>query len=324
MILDFHNHFYPTAYLDELAKGTAKASVQMDDQGQKMMVVDGDYSILVEAHHNAEFRREAMAKAGVDMQCLTLTVPSVHGERPSTGIHLAQIVNDSFADIIAQYPNQFTALAALPLQDPQASVIELERAVQNGLRGGGLFAHINGKYLDHPDFWPLYAKACELDVPLFVHPIGPVHVGAMADYRLVALEGFLFETSIAASRLIFGGVMERFPQLKLVLAHMGGTLPFLAERMDHGYTAYPECRQHITQPPSVALRQMYMDTFPYAPKAIQFAIDFAGADKVLMGSDYPHQIGSLPGAISTIEDMPLSKSDKALILGENARKLLNY
>ena len=323
MILDFHNHFFPAPYLNEIAKGHAKASATTDELGRTLMVTDGDYNIIVEEHHNPVARIAAMDAAGVDMQCLSMTVPGVHSERPAIGVKLAQLVNDGFADIIAQHSTRFTALAILPLQDPQASVIELERAVtQGGLRGGTLFSHINGKNLDDVAYWPLYEKAIELDVPLFVHPIIPVHIGAMRDYRLVAVEGFLFDTSIATSRLIYGGVLERYPTLTLILAHMGGTLPFLAERMDRGFEVYPECRTHISQPPSVTLRQMYMDTFPHTPKAIQYAIDFAGADKVLMGSDYPHQIGDLPGAITTISELPISEHDKTLILGKNARRVL--
>ena len=323
MILDFHNHFFPSSYLKELAKGDADASVETDAEGRTIMVTDGDYNIIVEEHHNPVARIEAMAAAGVDMQCLTMTVPGVHSERPEIGVRLAQIVNDGFAEIAGQYPEHFTALAVLPLQDPQAAVAELERAVTQGnLRGGTLFTHINGKQLDHEDFWPLYEKASALDVPLFVHPIVPEQIGHMRDYRLVAVEGFLFETSIAVSRMIYGGLLERFPNLTLVLAHMGGTLPFLAERMDRGFEVYPECRTKLSQPPSIALRQMYMDTFPHSQKAIEFCIDFAGADKVLMGSDYPHQIGDLPGAVSTINDLAIDEADKALILGNNAKRLL--
>ncbi|HFC12175.1 MAG TPA: hypothetical protein ENJ56_04970 [Anaerolineae bacterium] len=323
MIIDFHNHFFPKAYLEAISAETTRASTTTDAQGNLLIVTDGDYSIIVEEHHNPAARVAAMDAAGCDMQVLTITVPSVHSEKSAEGIRLAQIVNDGLADACAQFPNRFCALAALPLQNPAASVIELERTVtQANLRGGLLFSHINGDNLDNPKFWPLYEKACELDVPLFIHPIIPAHIGALRDYRLVALEGFLFDTSLALSRLIYSGVLERFPQLQLVAAHLGGTLPFLSERMDRGFAVYPECRQHISQPPSTYLRRIFMDTFPHSQQATQFAIDFAGADKILMGSDYPHQIGDLAGGISTITDLAISDTDKALILGGNANRLL--
>lgn len=323
MIVDFHNHFFPMNYLAELEKGQSQAKLERDHTGQLIMVLSGDYSVIMETHHNATARLEAMDAARVDVQCLTLTVPGVHSEAPAQGVHLAQLVNDGFAEIIQQHPQRYTALAALPLQDPTAAVIELDRAVnQLNLRGGGLFTHINGISLDNPQFWPLYEKAVELDVPLFIHPIIPTHIGALADYRLVAVAGFLYETTTAVLRLIYSGVLERYPTLKLVLSHLGGTAPFLAERADRGFDLYPECQGNISRPPSSYLRDLYMDTYPGVPNAIQFAIDFAGADKLVLGSDYPHQIGDLPGSVKTITDLAISEADKALILGQNAAKLL--
>jgi aminocarboxymuconate-semialdehyde decarboxylase len=211
----------------------------------------------------------------------------------------------------------------LPLQDGQTAVRELERAVtQLGLRGGTLYAHINGKPLDLPEFLPLFEKAVELDVPLFIHPIIPTHIGLMADYRLVAVMGFLFETTVAASRLVYSGLFERLPNLKLVLAHLGGTIPFIAERMVRGYEVYDECRAHLTKSPLETLKSLYMDTFPGTPEAVETAVRFAGADRVLMGSDFPHQIGDLPGSVKTIQQTALNDDEKALILGHNTARLL--
>lgn len=323
MIVDFHNHFFPMSYLQELQKGQSQAKLGRNSDGQLMMSLSGDYSIILETHHNAVARLEAMDAAGVDVQCLTLTVPGVHSEAAAQGVHLARLVNDGFGEIIQQHPSRYTALAALPLQEPAAAVAELERAVtQLGLRGGGLFTHINGQQLDQSAFWPLYEKAVELDVPLFIHPIIPTHIGALGDYRLVAVAGFLYETTTAVLRLIYSGVLERYPGLKLVLSHLGGTAPFLAERADRGFALYPECQGNISRPPSSYLRDLYMDTYPGVPNAIQFAIDFAGADKLVLGSDYPHQIGDLPGSIRTITDLAISEADKGLILGGNAVRLL--
>ena len=323
MIVDFHNHFFPKAYLDEIAKGQAKASATTDADGRTIMYTNGDYNIIVEEHHNGAARVAAMDAAGVDMQCLTMTVPGVHSEEPKMGIRLAQIVNDGFAQVMSDFPGRYTSLAILPLQDPAASAIELERAVtQNGLTGGMLFSHINGISLDDQRFWPLYEKAEALNVPLFVHPIVPNHIGALGDYRLVAIEGFLFDTSTAASRLIFSGVCERFSNLTWILAHLGGTLPFLAERMDRGFEVYPECREHLTQPPSNYLKKMYLDTFPHTPMAIEYTAKFSGADKILMGTDYPHQIGDLPGGPETTNRLNLSDAEKALINGGNAIRVL--
>ncbi len=325
MIIDFHNHFYPKEYLNALKSGNYAAGIQQDSSGQTVMVLPGDYNVIVEEHYNAAARLEAMEVAGIERQLLTFTIPGVHGEAKDAGIQLAQIINNAFAGICQQYPNRFAALAALPLQSPADSVRELERAVaQLGLKGGGLFTHTNGVPLDDPAYLPLFEKAVELDVPLFIHPFIPTHIGNQKDYRIVALTGFLHETTVAVSRLAFSGLLHRLPDLKLVLSHMGGALPFVAERLDVGYRVYPECRLNLAEPPSAALQNLYMDTYPGAPRAIEFAIQFAGADKLVMGSDYPHQIGDLAGGLTTINELAISAKEKAAILGGNAKQLLNW
>ncbi len=323
MVIDFHNHFFPSEYLTELKRGGYLASVEQNAQGQNVMVQLGDYNIIVEEHHNAVARAAVMDAAGVDMQVLSMTVPGVHGESAANGARLAQIVNDGFALAIQRCPGRYTALAALPLQDAAAAVRELERAVtQLGLRGGTLFTHVNGTALDDARYLPLFEKAVELDVPLFVHPIVPAHIGLMGDYRIVAVAGFLFETTTALCRLVYSGLLERMPTLKLVAAHLGGTVPFIAERMDRGFAVYPECRTKLRGKPSEYLKRIWMDTFPETPAAIRCALDFTGAQKILMGSDYPHQIGDLPGGVRTIRELDVTEQDKAAILGGNAKALL--
>ncbi len=324
MIIDFHNHAFPKPYLDALATGQYQATAEQDADGRLIMAQQGDYNVILPTHYSAEARVVAMDVAGVDMQVMTMTVPGVHSETAVHGQALAQIVNDGLAAMMAAYPTRLTALATLPLQSPETAVLELERAVtQLGLRGGILFAHINGTPLDDPAFLPLFEKAVELDVPLLVHPIIPTHIGLMGDYRLVAVMGFLFETTVAASRLVYSGLFERLPNLKLVLAHMGGTIPFIAERMVRGYEVYEECRTNLSRSPMETLKSLYMDTFPGTPEAIETAVRFAGADKVLMGSDFPHQIGDLPGGVTTIQQAALTDDEKALILGQNTARLLN-
>jgi aminocarboxymuconate-semialdehyde decarboxylase len=322
MIIDFHNHFFPKVYLDELKHGTYLAKVEQNASGQTVMTQNGDYNIIVEEHYDPDARCIALDAAGVDMQVLTMTVPGVHSEAPQQGIRLAQIVNDGFADVIAKYPNRYTALAALPLQDPTSSVIELTRAVKLGLRGGTLFTHINGVALDDERFLPLFEKAVELDVPLFVHPIVPIHIGLMGEYRIVAVAGFLYETTTALCRMVYSGLLERYPTLKLVAAHMGGTIPFIFERIDRGFAVYPECQVKLPRKPSEYLRKIYTDTFPETQNAIRFTAEFTGYDKILMGSDYPHQIGDLPGGVRTIMNMNISHEDKAKMLGKNTAQLL--
>jgi aminocarboxymuconate-semialdehyde decarboxylase len=136
------------------------------------------------------------------------------------------------------------------------------------------------------------------------------------------LLGFTFDTTLATAKLVFSGVMERFPQIRWILCHAGGTIPYLAERLDRGYEAFKECRKNISRPPSDYLKGLYYDTVNFDPKALQLTVDFAGVDQVLAGSDYPHQIGSLEKMLATIDKLNLTAEAKAKILGENAHKLL--
>ena len=155
-----------------------------------------------------------------------------------------------------------------------------------------------------------------------MHPTVPEHVGAMKDYGITVVAGFLHETSVAVSRLIYSGVLERYSDLNLVLSQMGGTLPFIAERIERGYQVYPECREKLSTSPMQLLKRLYLDTTPFSSNAIKIAADFVGVDQILLGSDFPHTIGDLPGALATIRQLPFSETDKAKILGGNAVQLL--
>ncbi|MBI3732742.1 MAG: amidohydrolase [Chloroflexi bacterium] len=212
----------------------------------------------------------------------------------------------------------------MPLQDPQASADELERAVTKlGLRGAMLFANVNGKPIHHRAYWPLYETAERLDVPLMIHPTSPPGVEAYQEYRTTALVGFLVDTSLCITLLMFEGVLEKYPKLKFVLSHLGGTIPYIAERIDRGYDAYPEVRKNISQPPSFYFkRNCYYDTVAFYPNALEFAIEFAGTDHVLLGSDYPHQIGDMQKAVTVIENLTLGDEARGKVLGGNARRLL--
>ena len=147
-------------------------------------------------------------------------------------------------------------------------------------------------------------------------------VEAMTDYWLMPLIGFTFDTTLAAAKLVFSGVVEKFPGVRWVLGHLGGAIPYLAERLDRGYTAFKECREHISKVPSEYLKKFYYDTVNFDVKALQFAVDFAGTDHLLAGSDFPHQIGSLEMMVTSIEELNISPEEKAGIFGENAANLL--
>jgi aminocarboxymuconate-semialdehyde decarboxylase len=322
-IVDFHNHFYPPAYLDALRSGSSAVEVTIDQDGNPRIYYPGDYNIAVPGHRDIDYREQVLKEHGVDTQVLTLTTPGTHVETPATAARFATLVNDAFAEVARTKPGRFTALATLPLNDVAASVKELERAcTQLGFRGAMLFSNVNGAGLNEEQFLPLYEAANQLGAVLYIHPTHPVGVEAMTDFWLMPLVGFLMDTTLAAAKIVFSGIPERFPKIRWALCHLGGAIPYLAERLDRGFEAFSECRANIPRKPSEYLREFYYDTVNFNPAALQLAIGFAGVDHILAGSDYPHQIGSIPKMIESIRGLDVSESDRAAIFGGNAVRLL--
>jgi aminocarboxymuconate-semialdehyde decarboxylase len=323
-IVDFHNHYYPPEYIESLKNSSSVVHVTYDQDGNPCVHYPGDYNILVPGHRDLDYRQRVLEEHGVDTQVLTFTTPGVHVEPPDAAIRMARAVNDAFARAARERRGRFTALATLPLNDPGASANELERAMKKlGLPGAMVFSNVNHVALADEQFAPLWKKADELGAVIYIHPIDPLGVEAMLDYWLMPLVGFLFDTTLAASKLVFSGVVARHPRIKWVLTHMGGAIPYLAERLDRGYRAFADCRTHIDRPPSEYLKQFYYDTVNFNPAAVKLALEFAGPDRILAGSDYPHQIGSIPLMLETIRNLDVDQKVKAKIFGENARRLLN-
>jgi aminocarboxymuconate-semialdehyde decarboxylase len=322
-IIDFHNHYYPPVYLDALRSGSSAVEVTIDEDGNPRIYYPGDYNVCVPGHRDIDYREQVLIEHGVDTQVVTLTTPGVHVETPQVAVKFAEMVNDAFATVVKEKRGRFASLATLPLNDPAASVKELERACrQLGFRGAMLFSNVNGVGLNDDRFLPLYEAANDLDAVLYIHPTHPVGVEAMTDFWLMPLVGFLCDTTLAAAKIVFSGIPERFPRIKWALCHMGGAIPYLAERLDRGFEAFVECRANIPQPPTHYLKQFYYDTVNFNPRCIQMAIDFAGVDRILAGSDYPHMIGSIPKMKESIAALPISDADKAAIYGGNAARLM--
>lgn len=322
-IIDFHNHFYPPEYLQAIQTGPSNVKVTFDAEHNPLLHYPGDYNIAVPGHRDIAYRETVLQKIGIDKQVLTFTSPGTHIESTARAAALAQMVNDALAKIKDTRRDRFTALATLPLNDPAASAKEFERVTSElGFKGVMLFSNVNGVALSDERFWPLYDRANELSAVFYIHPIHPVGVEAMLDYWLMPLLGFTFDTTLAAAKLVFSGVVTRFPKIKWVLAHLGGAIPYLAERLDRGYYAFADCRKNIQRPPSEYLKEFYYDSVNFDVNALQLAIDFAGVDHILAGSDYPHQIGSLEKMLSSIEALSLSPEAKAKILGKNTAGLL--
>ncbi len=322
-IIDFHNHCFPPEYIAALRSEPGGMRVTEDEEGNPILHSPGDYNVVVRGHRDIGYRQEVLEAEGIDMQVLSFTAPGTQIHPPERAVFYARMVNDALAEIVRERGDRFAALGTLPMNDPAGSVAELERAAgELGFKGFMLFGNVNGVGLDDERFWPIYERAEALGVVFYIHPTYPPGVEAMTRYWLMPLVGFPFDTTLAAAALVFGGVIERFPGLTWVLAHLGGAIPYLAERLDRGYEAFPECRAKITRPPSDYLKRFYYDTVNFDPKALSFALDFVGPDRLLAGSDYPHRIGSLRSMVEAVRALDVSEEDRAAILGGNAGRLL--
>lgn len=322
-IIDFHNHYYPPAYVKALESSTSRVRVTYDGDGNPCVHYPGDYNILVPGHRDIAYRQRVLDEHGVTTQVLSFTTPGVHVEPPEVAAGLAREINDAFAQVIQERSGRFTALATLPLNDPAASVAELERAMKDlHLPGAMVFSNVNHVALADERFAPLWKKADELGAVIYIHPTDPCGVDAMLDYWLMPLVGFLMDTTLAASKLVFSGVVARHSRIRWVLTHMGGAIPYLAERLDRGYRAFAGCRRNIDKPPSEYLKQFYYDTVNFNPSAIHLALEFAGPDRILAGSDYPHQIGSIPLMLESIRSLDIDETVRQKMFGGNAAALL--
>ena len=323
MIVDFHNHYFPPEYLDAIRSGGSHFQVTTDDEGNPVLHSPGDYNVLVPGHRDLDFREKALDEAGVRMQVITFTAPGTSIETPERAVQLCRVINDAFASEVRARSKRFTSLGTLPMNAPDAAARETERVLgELDLPGVMLLSNASGVPLFEQRFWPVYERLNEARAVIYIHPTYPVGVEVMEKFMLMPMVGFLTDTTLAAAGLVYSGVVERFPGITWVLAHLGGAVPYLAERFDRGFEAYPECREHCSTLPSELLQNFYYDTVNFDKRCLDLALDFAGVDHIVAGSDYPHMIGSLDKMVDSISGLDLSEEDKNKIRGGNAARIL--
>lgn len=327
MRIDIHNHFYPTKFLKQLENvgSTVGITIETDDWGRQIIVQHGNRLVTITPPmNNVNKRIEDMDQSGFDMQILTLSAPSVDIFPVETGETLAKVVNDEIARICQEDPDHFMAFATLPFIDPNRTVKELERCIDAlGFKGACMGTNINGMGLDDQILYPFYERMADYDLPIHIHPRAPADKETYKDYRLVPMIGFEMELCIAVVRLIMGGVMERFPNLKFIVSHLGGALPYLAERIQNCYEAYPECQENISRPAKDYLKRFYYDTVSFFEPALMCAHSFLGARRLILGSDYPHVIGDIREAVTSIEHLDIPQTDKEMIYSANILRLIH-
>jgi predicted TIM-barrel fold metal-dependent hydrolase len=272
-------------------------------------------------------RLAAMDAQAVDMEVLSINPNWYDRDRDLAG-QIVKIQNEKLAELCALKPDRFAAFASLTLQAPDLAVQELETAVKKqGLKGAAIGGTVNGAAFSDAKFHPVWAKAEELGVPLFIHPQGVPELNKQlaGNGWLANAIGYPVETTIALSHLIFEGTFDRFPRLKVIAAHGGGFLPSYADRSDHACLVNPGvCNPNIKleKQPTEYLKQIYFDSLVFTPEAIRHLVAQVGAGQIVLGSDYPYPWQLHPAA-HIFASASLSDDDKADILGHTAAKLFN-
>ena len=322
MRIDIHAHVLPFDCFDAV-----------DSAGRhfgpgKIEGVKGKKESSLAATDTAQFwdletRIKDMDATNVDLQAISVIPPAVTYELDAEGgAWYSRRLNEGIARMVKECPERFVGIADVPLQNPAKAVAELDRAVNRlGMRGVQILANISGRDLDWPELMPFYKEVQALDVPVFIHPRPPAS-NRMDKYHLNNLIGNPLDTTLAAAHLVFSGILDKFPGLKFCLAHAGGQVPYLRGRWEHGYNVRADAKAVIKEPPSKYLPLFYFDTITHSDPLLKYLIGSVGADKVMMGTDYPFDMADTEPVARMQRLTGITQRDKQLVFGGNAARLL--
>jgi aminocarboxymuconate-semialdehyde decarboxylase len=324
--IDVHAHILSEETIRLLQREAPKVAPklsQVDDQFGSLDVAGNVYRHFPRGGWDLERRLQDMAASKVDVQVLSVCPQTfVYAQPPALAAAFARIQNEQLAKQVKARPDRFLAIATLPMQAPKLAADELRHAVRVlGLRGMQIGSNVAGKNLDNPELEPVWATAAELDAFILLHPINVAGADRLSSYYLGNLIGNPLDTTIAAACLVFSGVLERYPALKICLAHGGGFVPYQAGRFLHGWQVREEPKKKLPKPPTDSLARFYFDTIVHSKEVLEFLVGNAGAERVLLGSDYPFDMG-MPDGVLQVRGLSLPAADQAAILGGRALALL--
>jgi aminocarboxymuconate-semialdehyde decarboxylase len=324
--IDIHTHVLTEEMMRLLRQEVPKFAPHMtpiDADSAVLEVAGTPYRPFPRGGWDLERRFAEMDAAEVDVQVLSAAPQTyLYDQEASLAAACAALQNDQIAKLVAAHPDRFLGIATLPLQAPQRAADELRRAVRTlGFRGAMIGSNAQGRNLDDPSLEPLWATAAELDALMLIHPYNVAGADRLRSYYLNNLIGNPLDTTIAAACLVFGGVLERHPKLKVLLVHGGGFVPYQAGRWVHGWKVRPEPQVNLKQSPEPWIDRFYYDTILHAQPQLEFLVDSVGASRVLLGSDYPYDMGT-GECVRQVKALSISDNDKGIVLGGLAASLL--
>jgi aminocarboxymuconate-semialdehyde decarboxylase len=325
--IDVHSHFFPREVLDALRTegGRYRTPLRIEADGTIFVVTpERPYGPIGLGFYDVDHRLKFMRAEGITTQVLCAP-PFLfyYWLDARAALDIIRMENDAIAVAVGKEPERFIGLGTVPLQDVGLAVRECERIAGRSLRGVEIGSNVDGRDLDAPEFWPFFEAAEALGLAILIHG-GNVAAGdRMDDYHLRNLVGFPVDTTLAAARLIFSGVLDRFPDLRICIAQAGGFLPYVTGRLDHGYAVRPECRRFIAQAPSEYLRhRLYFDTITHSPRVLRLLLDTVGAARVMLGSDFPFDMGAPHPRSAVTAQSDLSPAALRQIYSDTAREFL--
>jgi aminocarboxymuconate-semialdehyde decarboxylase len=324
--IDVHAHILSEETIRLLQSEARKVAPKLSDVDYQFGTLDvagNVYRNFPRGGWDLERRLEDMAASKVDVQVLSVCPQTfLYAQPAAVAAAFARIQNEQLAKLVKARPDRFLAIATLPLQAPQRAADELRHAMQHlGLRGAQIGSNVAGENLDDPELEPVWVTAAELGAFILVHPINVAGADRLSSYYLGNLIGNPLDTTIAAASIVFGGVLERHPTLKICLAHGGGFVPYQAGRFLHGWHVRAEPKSRLPKPPTDSLCRFYFDTIVHSKEVLEFLVGNVGADRVLLGSDYPFDMGT-PDGVLQVRALSVPVADQSAILGARALTLL--
>lgn len=336
MIIDFQAHLFPEAYLGEMKRLNGAVFLEEPDPHSGMQYfydkkLKSRINTATMQGQNIDERLKHMDELGIDVHVLTIPAPGADRFEGGDAVKIARIANDAIAAVSRSHPRRFIGFFTLPSSDIKASLEELERSVHElGLSGFGCFANLNGQALDREELFPIYERLAKYKLPVYLHPTAPLATEAVGiDIMPTLIFGWAFDSTVAMTRLVYGRVLERFPEIKWVVADVGGVLAFFAQRAINIYSGRTDEIRHkygLKENPLDSFRRFYVDTADHPASTLRCVKDFFGVDRMVLGTNYPYgpEQGRVlvKNSLKAIDGLGLEPGEKEKILGGNAAHIL--
>lgn len=321
-VIDVHTHMFTTKWLELLKEEGGVYNLKTRPDGQQE-IFRGDTPVVIpqKGHFDYGLRIKHMDEAGIDVSIVSLTCPNVYWGSREISLRAAKESNDAMAAAQAKYKDRIRWFTSLPWEYPQAAISELTRSCDQGALGVMVLANVSGRSLTDPMFAPIWAEIDRRALPVLVHPTDPpgVDMMDMKKFDLSWSVGFMFDTTLAITRMIFEGFFDQYPNLKIIASHGGGTLPYLVGRFEKGDEVEIPSRRQMKRKPTDYLRHIYYDSITYNLGALKYLISVVGADHVMFGTDWPHQVHDTTGAFANTA--ALSQAECDAVRSGNARRV---